>query len=310
MQAEDRPDTVPRCEWHLLSFDVEEYFHAEAAREAGIEPEQWHSMDWRLRPRVERILELLSDHDASATFFVLGWVARHEPEIVRAIAQSGHEIASHGMTHGMLRRLTREGFRQELSDTRSLLEDAVQRPVVGYRAPTFSLTHETAWAIDVLAEERYRYDSSVFPIRHDRYGVPDAPRAVHRAIGPGGGEVLEIPPMTLRVFGANLPVGGGGYFRLFPVSLTSFALDRARGNDCPGIVYLHPWELDPDQPALPMSVLNRWRHRVNLRRTEDKLRRLLRRHRFRNIGDSLASLDSLALGTHSYGRDSPENSRD
>ena len=286
---------------HMLTFDVEEYFHAEAAAEGGVQPDQWNGLQKRLQPCVERILQLLSDHGASATFFVLGWVARYERKSVRSIAAAGHEIASHGMAHSMLGRLTPAQFASELLDSRKLLEDISGRPVTGYRAPTFSVTHETAWAIDVLAETGYQYDSSVYPIRHDRYGVPDAPRGIHRAVGPGGGSVVEIPPLTVRMAWTNWPVGGGGYLRLLPVGLLARALRAAQRRGQPGMIYLHPWEFDPGQPVLPMSPLSRWRHRVNLERTERKLEWLLGRFDFSAVRravetSNLGAADSYRMG--------------
>ena len=286
---------------HMLSFDVEEYFQVEAAAIGGVGPEQWDSFQKRLAPCVDRILQLLSDYGASATFFILGWVAQHEGDVVRRIAGAGHEIASHGMSHSMLHRLTPERFRDELLQSRKLLEDISGRPVVGYRAPTFSITHQTAWAIDVLAETGYRYDSSIFPVRHDRYGVPDAPRFIHHAIGPGGGKVLEIPPLTLRAMRMNWPVGGGGYLRLLPVSLVVHALNKAQKTGRPGMIYLHPWELDPGQPILPMGRFTRWRHRVNLRKTDAKLRRLLQKFKFLSVVESLKVCAGDIRQTYTYG---------
>lgn len=287
---------------HLLSFDVEEYFQVEAAARSGVRREDWQGFATRLGPSVDRVLQALAEHQASATFFVLGWVAQHEPDVVRRIAAAGHEIASHGMEHRMLQRLAPDEFRQDLLDSRSMLEDLSGQPVIGYRAPTFSVTHETAWALDVLAETGYRYDSSVFPIHHDRYGVPDAPRGIHRAIGPAGEGLLEIPPLTLRFAGTNWPVGGGGYLRLLPVRVLGRALKKAARQGRPGMIYLHPWELDPGQPVLPMPRLTRFRHRVGLRRTESKLRWLLRRFRFTSIGQRLDSLLAQADGAYHYGR--------
>jgi len=286
---------------HMLSFDVEEYFQVEAAAIGGVGPEQWDSFQKRLAPCVDRILQLLSDYGASATFFILGWVVDRERDVVRRIAGAGHEIASHGMSHSMLHRLTPERFRSELIESRKSLEDISGRPVVGYRAPTFSITHRTAWAIDVLAETGYRYDSSIFPVRHDRYGVPDAPRFIHHAIGPGGGKVLEIPPLTLRAMRMNWPVGGGGYLRLLPVSLIAHALKRARKAGWPGLIYLHPWELDPGQPILPMGRLTRWRHRVNLKKTDAKLRRLLQKFKFISVVESLKRCAGDIRQTYTYG---------
>lgn len=292
------PDAPP----HLLSFDVEEYFQVEAAREAGISPGQWESIEPRLAPAVDRILSLLAEFGARATFFVLGWVARHQQGLVRRIAGAGHEIASHGDGHEMLTRQTPEEFRRDLLASRKVLEDLTGAGVVGFRAPTFSITHRTAWALDVLAEANFAYDSSVFPIRHDRYGVPDAPRWPHRAIGPGGGAILEIPPLTLRVAGCNLPAAGGGYLRLLPLWVSARALARAARAGQGGMVYLHPWELDPGQPVLPLGPLRNWRHRVGLARAQHKLRRLLERFRFTDVRSWLNAADTGDFAEHAYGR--------
>jgi polysaccharide deacetylase family protein (PEP-CTERM system associated) len=284
---------------HMLSVDVEEYFQVEAAA-ACVRPDQWDSIPSRLGPPLDRILELLAAAGASATFFILGWVARRDPALVRRIADAGHEVASHGTSHRMVGGLAPADFRKDVEDSRALLQDVSGRPVVGYRAPTFSITRRTAWAIDVLAEAGYRYDSSVFPIRHDRYGVPGAPRFIHRARGPAGGTLIEVPPLTLRLGSVNWPVGGGGYLRLLPVRVVAAALRQAERAGRPGMLYLHPWELDPDQPVLPMGRLGRWRHRVGLRRTADKLSWLLARFRFSAAAPRLDAPAGQAVETYAY----------
>jgi len=281
---------------------VEEYFQVEAAV-PGVSRDAWGSYPCRLGPAVDRILDLLAARGVSATFFVLGWVARHEPEIVRRIVRAGHEIASHGMHHDMIGRLSPQAFKQDLIDSRKVLEDMSGRPVVGYRAPTFSITRSTAWALDVLGETGFLYDSSVFPIRHDRYGVPGAPRFAHRAIGPAGGSILEIPPLTLRLGKTNVPVGGGGYLRLFPARLVGRALRAAARRGCSGMIYLHPWELDPGQPVLPMSRIARWRHRLGLARTETKLRWLLDRFDFTAVRQLVPVLSASCLEEFRYAGD-------
>ena len=307
-RAGDRPLAGhPGASVHMLSFDVEEYFQVEAAARGGMRPEHWDSSQRRAGPPVDRILQLLADHGASATFFILGWMARHEPEVVRAVADAGHEIASHGMSHAMLHCLTPEAFRAELLDSRKLLEDISGRQIIGYRAPTFSITKRkngkkanTAWALDVLADAGYHYDSSVFPVRHDRYGWRGAPRYAHQAVGPGGGRIIEIPPTTLRTMGMTLPVGGGGYLRLLPVALVSLALKRAAARGQAGMIYLHPWELDPDQPVTPMGRLARWRHRVGLHKTEDKLTRLMRRWSFLSAAEYLSRHGQQVTREYAY----------
>jgi polysaccharide deacetylase family protein (PEP-CTERM system associated) len=284
---------------HLLSFDVEEYFQAEAAATAAPK-DQWEAFPRRLEPVIDRLLEMLAAHRTVATFFVLGWVARHERPLVDRIGKAGHEIASHGVWHRMLGRLTPREFAQDLRDSRRALEDIAGRPVIGYRAPTFSLTHRTAWALDVLAQEGFEYDSSVFPVHHDRYGVPDAPRCVHRATGPDGNGLLEIPPLTLRFARANWPVGGGGYLRLLPIRVVASALRSSAKRGEPGMLYLHPWELDAGQPRLSMTCLSRFRHRVGLRRTAGKLEYLLARFRFACVRDRLNLLRTAAVISYAY----------
>jgi len=284
---------------HLLSFDVEEYFQVEAAAR-GVPRDQWDDYPKRLAPAVDRILELLDDRGVTATFFVLGWVARHERDMVRRIAEAGHEIASHGMGHHMIGRRSPEEFRDDLIESKQLLEEISGRAVIGYRAPTFSITPDTTWALDVLSRAGFLYDSSVFPVRHDRYGIPYAPRFVHRAVGPDGGTLLEIPPLTWRLLGSNLPAAGGGYLRLFPVRLVGRALRSAARLGRSGMIYLHPWELDPGQPSLPMGRLSRWRHRVGLKRTEAKLQWLLDRFDFTCVRDHLDVLSASASCEFTY----------
>jgi polysaccharide deacetylase family protein (PEP-CTERM system associated) len=267
---------------HMLSFDVEEYFQVEAAA-AKIDFRDWASFEKRLAPSVDRILDLLARTGTYATFFVLGWVAQNEPDVVRRIAAGGHEIASHGMNHRMIGTLTPEEFRRDILESKNVLEDISGKPILGYRAPTFSITRQTFWALDVVVQAGFKYDSSIYPIRHDRYGIPDSPRFVHRAKGPGGGELFEIPPLTLRLGKMNWPVGGGGYLRLFPAICVTAGLKQAVKNRQPGMLYLHPWEFDPEQPLLSMSRLSRFRHRVGLRRTEPKLKSLLQQFPFSSV---------------------------
>jgi polysaccharide deacetylase family protein (PEP-CTERM system associated) len=282
---------------HMLSFDVEEYFHVEAVAHC-VKPEQWSAFEKRLPASVERVLNLLAEHDTRATFFILGWVAKNEPEVVKRIAAAGHEIASHGMNHQMLSRMTLEAFRADLLESKKTLEDLTGQKVVGYRAPTFSVMRLTAWAIDVLAEAGFEYDSSIFPVRHDRYGVPDAPTVPHTALGPGGGKILELPPLVWRTLGTNVPVGGGGYLRLLPTWFLTTALTKRKS---PGMIYLHPWELDAGQPELPLTRAARFRHRVNLDKTEGKLRKILSRFRFSSVRESLAAVRENSKEEFAYG---------
>jgi len=268
-----------------LSIDVEEYFQVEAT--AGIiPPSAWQRWPSRVEAATYRLLDLLAERDCRATFFALGWVAQRHRALIRAIAEAGCEVACHGYAHQHLRRLTPERFRADVHRARLLLEDITGRPVMGYRAPTFSICGDTLWALDVLVAEGFQYDSSIFPVRHDRYGLPTAPRWPHVIRRPAG-RIVELPPLTARIGGVNLPMAGGGYLRLLPASAILWAVRRMNRQGRAAVVYLHPWEIDRGQPRIPVSPLNRWRHRVGLGRTAAKLRHLLSATRF-------APLDTLA----------------
>jgi polysaccharide deacetylase family protein (PEP-CTERM system associated) len=260
---------------NALTFDVEEYFHAEVFASV-VHPDDWPSLPSRVGESTHRILDLLGRRNVTATFFVLGWVAERHPDLVREIRARGHEIACHGYAHKMISDMSRDDLRDDVRRARRTIEDAIGAPVAGYRAPTFSIIRETLWALDMLAEEGFSYDSSIFPIHHDRYGIPDAPRFPHRINLPAGGELVEFPITTLEVAGQRLPFSGGGYFRLLPYPLIRSAIRRVNHRErMPAIVYLHPWELDARQPRLPIRGLSRVRHYLNLAHTAEKLDRLL-----------------------------------
>ena len=273
----------------VLSFDVEEHHRIEAAASLTFDEPTRRGYRDRIGPSTRWLLERLRRGQARATFFILGQVARDDPALIREIQDDGHEIASHGWDHRRVLAMTPEEFRQDLRLSREALEDAAGCPVVGYRAPTFSIVERTAWALDVLAEEGFLYDSSIYPVRHDRYGVPHAPRSPFLAVGPGGGEILEMPPATLRVRSANLPAGGGGYFRLFPTVVVERAIRQARRDGRPplAMLYFHPWEFDPEQPRLPLRRLSRFRTYVGIGRARGRLEALIARHagRFATAGE-------------------------
>lgn len=264
---------------NALTVDVEDYFHVSAF--AGlIRPEDWDSYDSRVVANTERLLALFERHATHATFFVLGWVAERQPALVRRIAEAGHEIASHSYAHQLVYDLTPDQFREDLAKARQAIGDACGRRVVGFRAPSYSVTARSLWALDVLLEEGYEYDASIFPIRHDRYGIPGAPRHPFEVVKQDR-TLLEVPPTTVQIGSYNLPIAGGGYFRQFPYALTKWGI--ARVNDVerrPVAFYLHPWEVDPDQPRLGVPMTTRVRHYRNLARTEARLDRLLRDFRF------------------------------
>jgi len=281
---------------NALTFDIEEYFHAEVFS-GVLRPEEWPSLTSRVARTTERILDLLDDAGTRATFFVLGWVGERQPALVRAIAERGHEVACHGYGHRMIQHLTRQQFADDVARAKSVLEDATGTAVIGYRAPTFSVMRETLWSLEVLCETGFRYDSSIFPIVHDRYGIPAAPRFPHRLRTATDCRIVEFPLSTLTVLGHRLPVAGGGYFRLLPYGVTRWAIRRLNQREQqPAIVYLHPWDLDPDQPRLPIGRLARLRHTLNVAKTEAKLRRLLGDFEFAPASEILTDAGILAAG--------------
>jgi len=275
--AGDAPADVapapPPGPFNALTVDVEDYFQVEAF--AGvIDRRDWECQPRRVARNTDRLLDIFGESGVTATFFMLGWVAQRHPELVRRIVGEGHELASHGSDHYRADQQPRDEFRTDVRRCKALLEDIGGVSVLGYRAPTFSIGSRNPWVHATLAEEGYRYSSSVYPIAHDLYGVPDAPR---HPFCPQPG-FIEIPLTTVRICGRNLPTAGGGYFRLLPYRLTRWALRRARKDlRTPSVFYIHPWEIDPGQPRQSQAPrLSRFRHYLNLGRTEGRLRRLLR----------------------------------
>lgn len=271
---------------NCLTVDMEDYFHCEVFARA-VRPRQWCSCRTRLDWTVPLLLDVLAGARVQATFFVLGWVARRHPRLVRQVADAGHEVASHGYWHQHLGRMTPAALRVDLEASRHALEDIVSAPVAGYRAPTFSLTRRTRWAAEVVAEQGFAYDSSVFPIYHDRYGVPGAP-AEPWWLETRSGRLLELPPLTFGSSRLKLPAAGGGYLRLLPAGLVGAAVRWANARGRPAVLYVHPWELDPLQPRLPAGWLARRRHYGGLRRMRSRLTRLLAAHRFRPMAELAA----------------------
>ena len=270
---------------HHFTVDVEEYFQV-VALEPSVPRSRWSSLESRVRASNATLLELLEQRGAHGTFFVLGWVAKRYPEIVREIAAGGHEVASHGWGHRQVTRLTREQFRESVRFSRMELEDVSGSTVRGYRAPSFSIVPGREWALDILLEEGYAYDSSLFPIQRAGYGYASGGRDPYWVVRPAG-RLAEIPPATLRIAGKNLPAGGGAYFRLLPMALTRAALRAAQSRGEPGTFYIHPWELDPGQPRLEVGPATRIRHYGRLGSTLSKLRRLADEFRFTSISRTL-----------------------
>ncbi|HET6724907.1 MAG TPA: XrtA system polysaccharide deacetylase [Gammaproteobacteria bacterium] len=257
---------------NAMTVDVEDYFQV-SALEPYIARRDWPAIPRRVEANTNRILDLFSKRPIKATFFVLGWVAERHPALVRRIAAEGHEVASHGYAHRRVTQQSPREFRDDVVRAKSILEDIVGEAVDGYRAPSYSIGAGTLWALDVLESSGYRYSSSVFPIRHDLYGMPEAPRF---PFIPTTGGLLEIPVTTVRLGGRTLPCGGGGYFRLMPYESFRWALRRVNRDDrAAGVFYFHPWEIDPAQPRVRARLKSRFRHYVNLRRMEGKVARLL-----------------------------------
>jgi polysaccharide deacetylase family protein (PEP-CTERM system associated) len=260
---------------NALTVDVEDYFHVHAF--AGVvDPEDWGSYPSRVERNTYRLLELFAERDIKGTFFVLGWVAKRFPKLVVQIFTQGHQVGCHGFAHQVIYAGTPADFRRDLRMGKEAVQDALGARVRSYRAPSYSITAETLWALEILAEEGFEYDSSIFPVVHDNYGIPKAPRFPYLQCLDGGHYIKEFPPSTVRVFGVNCPVAGGGYLRIWPYQVTAWALHRINEIERqPAMVYLHPWELDPDQPRIAAGWKSRFRHYQNLESTEAKCRRLV-----------------------------------
>ncbi|HVE51185.1 MAG TPA: XrtA system polysaccharide deacetylase [Casimicrobiaceae bacterium] len=265
---------------NALTIDVEDYFQV-SAFEPHIARSDWDQLPCRIERNVDRILELLDANGAHATFFTLGWIAQRYPTLVRKIGAAGHEIASHGSSHRRAHEQGRSEFASDIANAKKLLEDLCGTSVRGYRAPSFSIGPANPWAFECIANAGYRYSSSVYPIAHDHYGAPQSPRFAHEVM-PG---LLELPVATVRMWSRNWPAGGGGYFRLLPYRVSRWSLARINGVDRrPAMFYLHPWELDPEQPRVAgVSAKTRFRHYLNLGRTKARLTRLLRDFRWDRV---------------------------
>ncbi len=258
---------------NAMTVDVEDYFQV-SAFEGAVNRSDWDRLPCRVEQNTDHILELFDVHDVKATFFMLGWIAERYPALVRRIVDAGHELASHGYSHVRVTQQPPQAFSEDVSKTKKLLEDIAGCGVRGYRAASYSIVNETLWAHDLLQEAGYRYSSSVYPIHHDLYGIPDAPRFSYRH---KDGGLLEIPVTTVSLFNHNLPCGGGGYFRLLPYRVSRWAMRRVNGTDrMPCVFYFHPWEIDPEQPRQAgINGKTRFRHYLNLRRMKSRVERLL-----------------------------------
>jgi polysaccharide deacetylase family protein (PEP-CTERM system associated) len=278
---------------NAMTVDVEDYFHVSAFA-STISRESWGSMESRVESNTHRLLEIFNDRGIRATFFVLGWVAEHQPGLIRTIAENGHEVACHGYSHQLVYDQDPALFREETVRSKALLEDIVQTQVQGYRAASYSITKQSQWALEVLVELGFTYDSSIFPVRHDRYGIPGSGRWPYVIGLENGQRITEFPLSTVRIGGATVPMAGGGYFRLFPYAFTRASFRAINRRDqMPFVFYLHPWEIDTGQPRIRANALSRFRHYNNIERCESRLLRLLEDFEFGTMSQVLGAMPSL-----------------
>jgi len=268
--------------YNALTVDVEDYFHVSAFSD-NIEQHEWSDHPLRVEKNTQRLLDIFDEYNAKSTFFVLGWVAERAKGLIKEIAARGHEVACHGYSHQLVYNQTPDVFREETIRSKHILEDIIQERVCGYRAASYSITAQSMWALDILVETGFDYDSSIFPVRHDRYGVPDAPEFPYRMETPEGFSLVEFPLSTAKILRYRLPVAGGGYFRLYPYWLSRAGLQQINRKQKPFVFYLHPWEIDPEQPRISASWISQFRHYNNLDKCESRLRNLLTEFSFDTV---------------------------
>ncbi len=272
---------------NVFTVDVEDYYQVEAFSNI-VAQESWGTYECRVERNTDKVLKLLDESKVKSTFFVLGYVAKKYPNLVERIHKEGHEIASHGMTHRLVYNQQPEVFKKETIDSKKLLEDIIQSPIYGYRAATYSITNKSLWALDILCDAGYIYDSSIFPLQHDRYGIPGSPIDPYLIKSPQEQEIIEFPISILEKFSTRLPFSGGGYFRLFPYWLSKWGLKSINKVNRNFVFYIHPWEVDPEQPKMKnISKTTKFRHYVNLDKTENKLTKLLNDFEFKTMFEVL-----------------------
>ncbi|MBL4711827.1 MAG: DUF3473 domain-containing protein [Gammaproteobacteria bacterium] len=274
---------------NALTVDVEDYFQVSAFANS-IKQADWDRIPLRVENNTHRILDLFDEYQVKATFFTLGWVAERANKLILEIAQRGHEVACHGYSHQLVYNQSPEVFREETIRAKNILEDIIQQPVRGYRAASYSITEKSQWALDILAESGFIYDSSIFPVRHDRYGMPDTPKHPYMLKTPMGKSIIEFPLSTAKIVNYRLPIAGGGYFRLYPYWLSKMGLKQINNQQKPFIFYLHPWEIDPEQPKIEASWFSRFRHYNNLDKCESRLQKLMTDFEFTTTWDVLDTL--------------------
>ena len=285
---------------NLLSVDVEDYFQVQAFADV-VARESWDQWPSRVVANTERALDLFARHRVCGTFFFLGWVAERFPALVRRVQESGHELACHGYWHRTIYSLTPEQFREDTRNAKHRIEQAAGVRVYGYRAPSWSVTRQSLWALDILAEEGFTYDSSIFPIRHDLYGIPGAQRFRYTHQCGNGLTLEEFPPATVSLLGCTAPAAGGGYLRLFPLWYNTWAFRQIGARQQPVVVYFHPWELDPGQPRIAAKLRSRFRHYHHLDKMESRLERLLGAYPFQRFCDALSDRPETASATGAAG---------
>lgn len=287
---------------NALTIDVEDYFQVNALS-GIIRGDEWERWPRRVERNTDAILDLMARHDVRGTFFVLGWIAERHPELIRRIHQQGHEIASHGYSHQLVYNQSPQVFRDETRRSRELLEDITGERVTGYRAASYSITSQSRWALDILAEEGFTWDSSIFPVRHDTYGMPGSPETPYRLTTDEGNQLVEFPLSTLRLGCQRLPIAGGGYFRFYPFWFSRWGLKTINKRGEPFIFYLHPWEIDPEQPRVGgLGWKSRFRHYNNLDKCYARLDSLLGHFHVGRVTDVLAN-----QGLHPAGGERPED---
>ena len=275
---------------HSISFDIEEHFQV-AAFDCPARRRHWEVLQSRVEKNTETILTLLESVNVKSTMFILGWVAERHRDLVKRIANAGHEIACHGYAHELISVQSPVKFREDIRSAKKILEDITGKAVLGYRAPTFSITKETKWALPILVEEGFLYDSSIVPAVHDSYGIPNATPSIH-SLDTSSGILWEVPPSTCKVGWMRMPVGGGGYFRFFPYPMFRWFLRKVEKDGTPLVMYFHPWELDPEQPKMKGSLLSSFRHYINIPKTHERMTSLLQDFQFAPICAALPSFPS------------------
>ena len=276
---------------NALTVDVEDYFQVSAFANS-IDQKEWENQPLRVVNNTYKLLDLFDEYQFKATFFILGWVAERKKDLVLEIARRGHEVACHGYSHQLVYNQSPDVFREETVLAKKILEDITQQPVLGYRAASYSITEKSKWALDVLVESGFVYDSSIFPVRHDRYGMPNTPEHPYRLKTPAGNSIIEFPLSTVKIINYRLPIAGGGYFRLYPYWFSKLGLSQINRQQKQFIFYLHPWEIDPEQPKISASWFSRFRHYNNLDKCEARLRNLMTDFKF---GTTLDVLNTLGL---------------